>query len=96
MKAALVTRTFTTTYATVLCLDTETAEPCNKDITLAGSFDDETKLLKACKKAVETDTLVVAKVVSVYEKNELRGMTVQQFIENSAVIIKPVNPESTN
>lgn len=89
MKTPMITRTFTSTYATVLCLDTETAEPRNETIALAGSYTDEGKLLKDCKKVMETDNFVVAKVVSVSEKNELRGMSVQQFLELSSVIEKP-------
>lgn len=96
MKARLVTRTFTTTYATVLCLDTESGEPCNREVPLAGAFDDDAKLLKACKKAVETEALIAVKVVHVTEKNELRGMTVQQFLESSTVIDKSAPHDTAN
>ena len=88
MKAPIVTRTFTTTNATLLCLDTEAAEPINRDVELAGHFDSEDKILKAAKKLIETDTLVVCKLVHCTEETTLRGMTVQKFLENSDVIDK--------
>ena len=86
MKTPMITRTFTTTNATLLCLDTKAAEPMNRDLTLAGHYDDEGKLLKDAKKALETETLVVCKVVHVTETTEIRGMTCQKFLELSDVI----------
>lgn len=82
----MITRTFITTNATFLCLDTEAAEPMHRDLALAGHYDDEAKLLKDAKKALESDTLVVCKVVHVTETTELRGMTCQKFLELSEVI----------
>ena len=88
MKAPIVTRTFTTTRATILGLDIINAEPMNKDVDLAGHFDSEDKILKAAKKLIETDVFKVCSLVRCDEVIELRGMTVQKFLENSEVIDK--------
>ena len=86
MKAPQITRTFTTTRATILGLDTINAEPMNKDVDLAGHFESEEKLMKAVKKLIETEDFKVCKLVSCVEIIELRGMSVQKFLENSEVI----------
>lgn len=86
MKAPQITRTFTTTRATILGLDTVNAEPVIKDIDLAGHFDSEDKILKAAKKLIETDDFKVCKLVRCEEVTELRGMSVQKFLENSEII----------
>ena len=86
MKAPQITRTFTTTRATILGLDTINDEPMNKDIDLAGHFDSEDKILKAAKKLIETEDFKVCKLVHCVEIDELRGMRVQKFLESSEVI----------
>lgn len=86
MKAPQITRTFTTTRATILGLDTINAEPMNKDIDLAGHFESEDKIIKAAKKLIETEDFKVCKLVRCEEITELRGMSVQKFLENSEVI----------
>lgn len=86
MKAPQITRTFTTTRVTILGLDTINAEPMNMDIDLAGHFESEDKIIKAAKKLVETEGFKFCKLVRFEEITELRGMSVQKFLENSEVI----------
>ena len=93
MKAPQITRTFTTTRATILGLDTINAEPMNKDIDLAGHFESEDKIIKAAKKLIETEDFKVCKLVRCEEITELRGMSVQKFLENSEVIPDKASPD---
>ena len=54
-RAPQVTRTFQTTNATVLCMDIENREPCNRYVVLPRTYKDDNAILKAVKKAIETD-----------------------------------------
>lgn len=94
MKTPMVTRSFITTHATALALQVETVEPQIVCIDLPGHYDDETKILKDMKKLLETDELKLCKVLSVTEGAQLRGMTVQKFLELSEVIEKPAKAET--
>ena len=91
-KARTVTRTVVYTDATVLALNTETAEPYNSTISLSGTFKDDKALLKACKKALESDTVSVAKVVDVQVREKLFGMTEQEFMSHA----KELPPRKSN
>lgn len=79
-RQRMVTRTVVYTVATVLCLNTETAEPYNDTISLSGTFKDEKAILKQCKKLLENDTVSVAKVVDVQTAEKLFGMPEQEFM----------------
>lgn len=85
-RTSMVTRTIVTTNCTALCVNVETAEPFNKDFTLAGSYDDEKKLLKELKKVGEDD---VTKIVHIVDKNEvetLYGLAEADFIKYATVL----------
>lgn len=87
-RKPMVTRTVQTTLATVLCLNTETAEPFNQTVTLSGTFKDNKAVMKAVKALIENDTVSVAKVVDVEIEEKLYGMPEQDFI-NAAKILPP-------
>lgn len=91
-RTRMVTRTVTYTVATVLCLNTETAEPYNDTISLSGTFKDEKSILKQCKKLLENDTVSVAKVVDVRVAEKLFGMPEQEFISHA----KELPPRESN
>lgn len=77
-----VTRTIKATNATVLCLDTVSAEPFNTTVKLAGTFKDNKTLLKACKPLIETsDNISAVKVVDVSVESKLYGMLEQDFLK---------------
>lgn len=82
-RERMVTRTVVYTVATVLCLNTETAEPYNDTISLSGTFKDEKAILKKCKKLLENDTVSVAKVVDVRVAEKLFGMSEQEFMSHA-------------
>lgn len=81
-----VTRTFQTTKATVLVVDTETNDVMTQEITLPRTYKDAKSLDKACRVAVETGTqkYVTCKDTTVVE--ELRSMTEEDFIKYSTVL----------
>lgn len=87
-RKPMVTRTVQTTLATVLCLNTETAEPFNKTVTLSGTFKDNKAVIKAVKALIENDTISVAKVVDIEIEEKLYGMPEQDFI-NAAKVLPP-------
>lgn len=87
-RKPMVTRTVQTTLATVLCLNTETAEPFNQTVTLTGTFKDNKSVMKAVKALIENDTISVAKVVDVEIEEKLYGMPEQDFI-NAAKVLPP-------
>lgn len=76
-----VTRTITTTLATVLCLDLETGEPVTKTVTLPRTYKGEAKVLKAARKKLESDKLKVAHVSTYKSQQKLYGMTEERFVE---------------
>lgn len=90
-----VTRTIQTTHATVLCMDIENREPCNKEVILPRTYKDENAILKAVKKVIETDTLKPVQVVSHMVQETLYGMSEQDFIAH-AVILPPRKDYTSN
>lgn len=87
-RKPMVTRTVQTTLATVLCLNTETAEPFNQTVTLSGTFKDNKAVMKAVKALIENDAISVAKVVDIEIEEKLYGMPEQDFI-NAAKVLPP-------
>lgn len=81
MREQLVTRTFKTTKATVLMLDTVSCEPHNETVILPRTYKDVEAVLKATKKLVETEEDKVVKVVDVQEIEQLYGMSEVDFIK---------------
>ena len=94
-RAPQVTRTIQTTHCTVLCMDIENREPCNKDVVLPRTYKDENAMLKAVKKVIETDNLKAVQVVSSMVQETLYGMSEQDFIEH-ATILPPRKDYSNN
>lgn len=78
-----VTRTVTGTSATVLCLNTVTAEPFNETVLLSGTFKDNKAILKAAKKVIENEEISVAKVVNVELIEKRYGMSEQEFLAHA-------------
>lgn len=93
-RAPQVTRTIQTTHASVLCMDIENREPCNKDVILPRTYKDDKALLKAVKKAIETDTLKAVQVVSSNVQETLYGMSEQDFIAHATIL--PPRKDYTN
>ena len=82
-RVSMVTRTIVATRVNVLCLNVETAEPFNVEVTISGTFKDGKALKKAVDLAVNTDTVKAVHVVDSEEIETLYGMTEQEFIESA-------------
>lgn len=91
-----VTRTISSTKVVVMCVNTETAVVENYEVTTAGVYPDEKKLMKAVAKEVETETLKPVSVVSTEVIETLYGMDEQKFIEMAEVLPPRDKKEDTD
>lgn len=85
-RKPMVTRTFTTTNAKVLALNTETETPETVEVTLSRKYDTDKDVLKNAKSVAETDILKLVKVISYDHKETLYGMTEEDFLKNAEVL----------
>lgn len=97
-RKPMVTRSFTSTKANVLCMDIHTSEPFNKVVTLPRTYKDDKILMKKVQEVVETDTVKAVHVVDKEEVETLYGMTEQEFIQKGVALDpetrKPVTEET--
>lgn len=89
-RAPMVTRTISTTTATLMMVDTESAEVFNKDVILPRTYEDDKAVLKAAKKGYEDDQHKVVSVVRTEVNETLYGMSESDFIAHA----KPLPPRS--
>lgn len=95
-RARKVTRTISTTKVVVMCVNTETAVVENYEVTIAGVYTDDKKLMKAVTKEVETEVLKPVTVVSTEVIETLYGMDEQKFIEMAEVLPPRDKKEDTD
>jgi hypothetical protein len=95
-RARKVTRTISSTKVVVMCVDTQTAVVENYEVTIAGVYSDDKKLMKAVTKEVETATLKPVSVVSTEVIETLYGMDEQKFIEMAEVLPPRAKKEDTD
>ena len=76
-----ITRTVVGTKATVIAVNTMTLSAEKKDLTIAGTFDSNEKLLKALKKLYDNDTKVISAVLSADKFEELYGLDESIFMQ---------------
>ena len=88
MRKPMVTRTFQTTKATVMCLDIEGGESVTRVLTLPRTYKDDEKLLKACEEAIKEENIKAVHVVDTEVIKTMYGMEEQKFIENAVVLEK--------
>ena len=94
-REPMVTRTITATNIVALCLNIETAEPFNKEVTISGTFKDEKSMMKAAEKILNTETEKAVRIVSSEEIETLYGMTEQEFIQKAKVLPPRPKKEKT-
>lgn len=82
----MVTRTVLTTRAIVLCLNTETAEPFNTEVYLPATYKDNTKMMKAVSKQLDTDEVKAVKIVDSYIEEKRYGMPLSEFMSGASVL----------
>lgn len=92
MRKPMITRTITTTEATLMVADTEAGEIFNQDVTLPRTYKNDEAILKAARPIVETDTLKVVSVVHSEVSECLYGMPEAEFVAHAERII----PNSEN
>lgn len=85
-RKPMVTRTIVTTEVNVLCLNLETAEPFNMDVTLMRTYKDDVKLMKKVSEIVNTDTVKAVHVVHKNEMENLYGMSEEDFVKYAHVL----------
>lgn len=88
MRKPMVTRTFKTTKATVMCLDVDVGESVTKVLTLPRVYKDDKTLLKACEEAITEENIKAVHVVDTEVIEKVYGMEEQKFIENAVVLEK--------
>lgn len=85
-RVPMITRTIQTTLCDVLCLNVETAEPFNKQISLPRTYKDENSMLKQAKSVLDTDTEKVVQIVNSKVEETRYGMSEQEFIKHAQVM----------
>lgn len=95
-RARKVTRTISATKVVVMCVNTETAVVENYEVTIAGVYTDDKKLMKAVTKEVETAALKPVTVVSTEVIETLYGMDERKFIEMAEVLPPRDKKEDTD
>ena len=89
-----VTRTIPITTAKLLLVDVESNETRTEEVQLPRTYKDEKCLLKAAKKAVETETVKCVHVLDTLVTETLYGMDEADFIKY-AEILPPRNTNQT-
>ena len=74
----------------------ETAKVNNYELTIAGTYTDDKKLMKEVTKVVETETLKPVSIVSTEVIEKLYAMDEQKFIEMAEVLPPRGKQEDTN
>ena len=90
-KESMITRTITTTLATVLCLDVETGEPCSRSFKIPRIPKKENEILKfAAKVLAESEPNVHAvHVVETLIDEKIYGMTESEFLKHAVPVTRP-------
>ena len=85
-RRRMVTRTITFTKAEVMTVDVTTAEVSTNEYRINGLFEGTTDLLKALKKAYETDYIKLVKIEGFNSEEILFGMDESKFMELAEVL----------
>lgn len=87
-RIPMLTRTITTTKATVMCLNVVQGEPYTETVTVPRTYKDDNALLKVVKSIIETDELKAVHIVAKEEIETLYGMSENTFIHYAKVLPK--------
>lgn len=80
-----IKREYTLTHVIVIVYNSETESIEKKNITLIGKYSSKERVLKECKKYVDSNNTVVS-VEIVNAMKEIRQMSVEDFYKNSIKI----------
>lgn len=89
-RERMITRTVEFTEAEVMCVNVNTADVAIRDFIVTGTFENSEKLMKALKKAYETDEFKLVNLQYSRVTEQLYGMTEEMFIQ-MATILPPRN-----
>lgn len=81
-------RTVTTTICDCIGMNLETEQPVSLQVSLLGKYSTDDKLMKAVKKAVAGQNVVIAKINGVEIKKEIREISNEDFMAHSHVITR--------
>lgn len=87
-KQKFITRTLKTTRASILCMDTEMAEPLNKTVVLSGTFKNDEDILKQARKEIDKGAIKAVAVVTVNVEENIYRMPETYFIQNAEIVTK--------
>lgn len=85
-RRRMVTRTINFTKADVMTVNVSTAEVTINEYRINGTFDTDENLLKALKKAYETDYIKLVKIDNKWDEEVLFGMDEIKFMELAEVL----------
>lgn len=85
MREPKITRTITTTTATILCLDVDAGEAMNRTFVLPGEYKKERDIIKAAEKVHNEDNVKLVHVVDVEVTSKLYGMPESVFLKYAEV-----------
>lgn len=94
MRKPMITRTITTTKATLMVADTMAGEILNMEVTLPRTYKNDEAIIKAARPIVESEELKVVSVVHVEITEALYGMTEADFIAHAELM--PEKPAKTS
>lgn len=91
MARNVITRTMKTTHATVMVVDTETAEVSNLTFELPGTFKDDAAALKAIAKVADVpETIKIVAVVDCDVTEQLYAISEADFLKYAHPVTKTV------
>ena len=97
MAKRMVTRTIKTTTLTLLCVDIDTQESCNRTVNITGEHTTDEKGVLKLVSARLPDNIKAVSVVSAECKESLYGMDENDFIRLSDPLpSRGANTENTN
>ena len=96
MRKPVVTRTIKSTEVKVLCLDINTAEPCNKTVILPRTYKNVDAMLKMAKAEIDTEEIKAVAVVDSAVKLKKYGMSEASFIKNAEFSEEVTEDEEAN
>lgn len=95
MRESKITRTITTTNATILCLDVEAGEPMNRTFQLPGEYKKERGIIKAAEKIHDDPNLKLVHVVDTEVTQKLYGMPESLFLKYAEEITRKTAEPAT-
>lgn len=86
MRKPMVTRTIISTFITALCVNPQTAETFEQELTHIGKITDKDKVLKIVSKLYNTDECTIVAIRNLKEVNVLYGMDEADFIAGAKIL----------